>query len=172
MKYAGVIPNDTVDIDKGLCVSFWVQFCPHRCPGCHNPQTWSIDGGYELPVDYIQRIEKLLTKNGVKRNLSILGGEPLCLENIAIVFNLLMIVKHDMPWTKTFVWTGGQFEALKLVYPSTMKFIDVLIDGPFDITKRDITLPLRGSPNQRIIDVQQSLKTGNTVVIPDSKFKE
>ena len=96
----------------------------------------------------------------------------MCNDNIAIVFNLLMIVKHDMPWTKTFVWTGGKFEALKLVYPSTMKFIDVLIDGPFDITKRDITLPLRGSPNQRIIDVQQSLKTGNTIVIPDSAFKE
>lgn len=96
----------------------------------------------------------------------------MCNDNVSIVFALLLAVKHDMPWTKTFVWTGGKFEALKLVYPSTMKFIDVLIDGPFDITKRDITLPLRGSPNQRIIDVQQSLKTGSTVVIPDSQFKE
>lgn len=172
MKYAGVIPNDTVDVDKGLATSFWVSGCPHHCPGCHNPETWDKNYGYELPHDYIQRIEKLLKKNGIRRNLSILGGEPLCNDNIAIVFGLLMIVKHDMPWAKTFVWTGGKFEALKLVYPSTMKFIDVLIDGPFDITKRDITLPLRGSPNQRIIDVQASLKTGNTVVIPDSEFKE
>lgn len=171
MKYAGVINDDIVN-GRGVCVSFWAQGCPHHCPGCHNPETWDKDGGYELPHDYIQRIEKLLKKNGIRRSLSILGGEPLCNDNIAIVFNLLMIVKHDMPWTKTFVWTGGKFEALKLIYPSTMKFIDVLIDGPFDITKRDITLPLRGSPNQRIIDVQQSLKTGNTIVIPDSVFKE
>lgn len=171
MKYAGVINDDIVN-GRGVCLSFWVSGCSHHCPGCHNSETWDKNYGYELPHDYIQRIEKLLKKNGIRRSLSILGGEPLCNDNIAIVFNLLMIVKHDMPWTKTFVWTGGKFEALKLVYPSTMKFIDVLIDGPFDITKRDITLPLRGSPNQRIIDVQQSLKTGNTVVIPDSAFKE
>ena len=172
MKYAGVIPNDTVDVDKGLAVSFWVQGCPHHCQGCHNPDTWDKDGGYELPPDYIPRIEKLLKKNGIRRNLSILGGEPLCNDNIAIVFNLLKVVKHDMPWTKTFVWTGGKFEALKLVYPSTMKLIDVLIDGPFDITQRDITLPLRGSPNQRIIDVQASLQLNKTILIPDSQFKE
>lgn len=171
MKYAGVINDDIVN-GRGVCVSFWVQGCPHHCPGCHNPETWERDGGYELPPDYIPRIEKLLKKNGIRRNLSILGGEPLCNDNIAIVFDLLMVVKYDMPWTKTFVWTGGKFEALKLVYPSTMKLIDVLIDGPFDITKRDITLPLRGSPNQRIIDVQASLQLNKTILIPDSQFKE
>ena len=171
MKYAGVINDDIVN-GRGVCVSFWVQGCSHHCPGCHNPETWDKDGGYELPPDYIPRIEKLLKKNGIRRNLSILGGEPLCNDNVSIVFALLMAVKYDMPWIKTFVWTGGKFEALKLAYPSTMKLIDVLIDGPFDITQRDITLPLRGSPNQRIIDVQQSLKTGNTIVIPDSQFKE
>ena len=162
------MPNDTVDIDKGLCVSFWVQFCPHRCPGCHNPQTWSIDGGYELPVE---RIEKLLTKNGVKRNLSILGGEPLCLENIAMVYNLLLYVKNDLPDTKIFVWTGGEYETLLAQFPGIFKFIDVLIDGEFDITHRDITLPLRGSPNQRVIDIQKSLKLGQTVIIPDEELR-
>lgn len=171
MKYAGVINDDIVN-GRGVCVSFWVQGCSHHCPGCHNPETWDKDGGYELPSDYIQRIEKLLKKNGIRRNLSILGGEPLCNDNIAIVFDLLMVVKYDMPWTKNFVWTGGKFEALKLVYPSTMKLIDVLIDGPFDITQRDITLPLRGSPNQRIIDVQASLQLNKTILIPDSQFKE
>lgn len=171
MKYAGVINDDIVN-GRGVCVSFWVQGCSHHCQGCHNPETWDKDGGYELPPDYIPCIEKLLKKNGIRRNLSILGGEPLCNDNIAIVFDLLMVVKYDMPWTKTFVWTGGKFEALKLVYPSTMKLIDVLIDGPFDITQRDITLPLRGSPNQRIIDVQASLQLNKTILIPDSQFKE
>lgn len=171
MKYAGVINDDIVN-GRGVCTSFWVQGCPHHCPGCHNPETWDKDGGYELPPDYISRIEKLLKKNGIRRNLSILGGEPLCDDNISIVFALLLSVKHDMPWTKAFVWTGGKFEALKLLYPSTMKLIDVLIDGPFDITQRDITLPLRGSPNQRIIDVQASLQLNKTILIPDSQFKE
>lgn len=165
------MPNDTVDTDKGICVSFWVQFCPHRCPGCHNPQTWSIDGGYELPVDYIQRIERLLTKNGIKRNLSVLGGEPLCLENIAMVYDLLLYVKNDLPDTKIFVWTGGEYETLLEQFPGIFKYIDVLIDGEFDITHRDITLPLRGSPNQRVIDVQKSLKLGQTITISDEKLR-
>ena len=171
MKYAGIINDDIVN-GKGICISFWVSGCPHHCEGCHNPETWDKNYGYDLPEDYIQRIEKLLTKNGIKRNLSVLGGEPLCLDNIAIVFDLLMIVKIDMPWTKTFVWTGGKYEDLLEWFPMVFKYIDVLVDGKFDITKRDITLPLRGSPNQRIIDVQASLKTGNVVTIPDSEFKE
>ena len=59
MKYAGVIPNDTVDVDKGLSVSFWVQGCPHHCPGCHNPETWDKDGGYELPTYLPLNVEGL-----------------------------------------------------------------------------------------------------------------
>lgn len=171
MKYAGIINDDIVN-GKGICISFWVSGCPHHCPGCHNPETWDKNYGYDLPDDYIQRIEKLLTKNGIRRNLSVLGGEPLCLDNIATVFDLLMTVKIDMPWTRTLVWTGGKYEDLLEWFPMVFKYIDVLVDGEFDITKRDITLPLRGSPNQRIIDVQASLKTGKTVEIPDSEFKE
>lgn len=165
------MPNDTVDTDKGICVSFWVSGCPHHCVGCHNPETWDKDYGYELPVDYIQRIERLLTKNGVKRNLSVLGGEPLCLENIAMVYDLLLYIKNDLPDTKIFVWTGGEYETLLAQFPGIFKYIDVLIDGEFDITHRDITLPLRGSPNQRVIDVQKSLKLGQTITIPDEKLR-
>ena len=171
MKYAGIINDDIVN-GKGICISFWVSGCPHHCPGCHNPETWDKNYGYDLPDDYIQRIEKLLTKNGIRRNLSILGGEPLCLDNIAMVYDLLLYVKNDLPATKVFVWTGGKYEDLLEWFPMVFKYIDVLVDGEFDITKRDITLPLRGSPNQRIIDVQASLKTGKVITIPDSKFKE
>ena len=165
------MPNDTVDTDKGICVSFWVSGCPHHCVGCHNPETLDKNYGYELPVDYIRRIERLLTKNGVKRNLSVLGGEPLCLENIAMVYDLLLYVKNDLPDTKIFVWTGGEYETLLAQFPGIFKYIDVLIDGEFDITHRDITLPLRGSPNQRVIDVQKSLKLGQTITISDETLR-
>ena len=87
MKYAGIIENDTVDIDNGIAVSFWCQFCPHHCEGCHNPETWDKQGGYELPKDYIQQIIGLLKKNGIHRDLSILGGEPLCDANIQTVYD-------------------------------------------------------------------------------------
>ena len=167
MKYSGLITNDTVDIDHGITVSFWVQGCPHHCEGCHNPQTWDFNGGYDLPEDYIDRIIKLINKNGIHRDLSILGGEPLCEENIDIVLPLVKKVKEVYPEIRIFVWTGGLFEDLKKNdrLLEVIKLTDILIDGEFQLAHRDITLPLRGSPNQRIIDVKKSLSTNSIVLI-------
>lgn len=170
MRYAGIIENDTVDINKGISVSFWCQFCPHHCEGCHNPETWDKEGGYELPEDYIQQIIGLLKKNGIRRNLSILGGEPLCDFNIQIVYDLVKTVKEKDDSVRVFVWTGGIFEELKKTYPDIFRYIDILVDGPFLLKERDITLPLRGSNNQRVIDVSKSLKEGKTITISDEKL--
>lgn len=169
-KYAGIIPNDTVDVDGGIAVSFWVQGCPHRCVGCHNPETIDENGGYELPSNYVEQIKKLLVKHGVKRKLSILGGEPLCEYNRDIVLKLVKEVKADLPDTKILIWSGGVFEALLGSYLDILKYVDILIDGPFVLEKRDITLPLRGSTNQRVIDVQQSLAKDKVVVISDNRL--
>ncbi len=157
MRYAGVIKNDVVN-GQGVCVSFWTQYCPHHCEGCHNPQTWSKDGGYELPDDYIDKIIGYLRENGVHRNLSILGGEPLCEYNYKIVYDLLKAVKEKYPDTKVFVWTGSTFNDVISSFPKIIKYIDILVDGQFELNKRDITLPLRGSSNQRIIDVKGVVK--------------
>jgi anaerobic ribonucleoside-triphosphate reductase activating protein len=170
LRYAGIISNDTVDVDKGIAVSFWTQGCPHHCEGCHNQDTWNFKDGYELPKDYIEQIKELLHKNRVHRSLSILGGEPLCKENADIVYNLVSNVKESYPNTKILLWTGGIFESLYKKYKYIFKYIDILIDGPFILKKRDVTLPLRGSDNQRIIDIKKSLKEKKTVVIPDSEF--
>lgn len=170
MRYAGIIENDTVDIDKGIAVSFWCQFCPHHCEGCHNPETWDKEGGYELPEDYIQQIIGLLKKNGIHRDLSILGGEPLCDFNIQIVYDLVKTVKEKDDSVRVFVWTGGIFKKLKETYQDIFRYIDILVDGSFLLKERDITLPLRGSNNQRVIDVSKSLKEGKTITIPDEKL--
>ena len=134
---------------EGVCTSFWTQGCPHRCPGCHNPATWSFCGGYEeKPEILIAKVLNAISANGIQRNLSILGGEPLCEENVDFVCELLAAAKGKYPNIKTYVWTGYLLEDLK---PEWLENIDVLIDGPFILEQRDITLKLRGSHNQRVL---------------------
>ena len=90
MKYAGVIPNDTVDVDKGLAVSFWVQGCPHHCPGCHNKEAQDFNYGEEFNEEEIlERIKE----NSILNGITISGGEPLCMENIKEVSNFIKEVK-------------------------------------------------------------------------------
>lgn len=152
MRYAKIMSNDIVD-GEGVCVSFWTQGCPHRCVGCHNPETWDFNEGIEKePSILIETILTLLRKNNVKRNLSILGGEPLCPQNIDFIFELCQQVKEKYPDTKIFLWTGYYKEKLKQEIQNKIeKYIDILIDGPFILEQRDLTLKLRGSRNQRIL---------------------
>ena len=148
MRYAGIIENDVVN-GKGICLSYWVQGCPHRCKGCHNPETWDFNGGIEdTEENIINKILTLLNKNGIQRDLSILGGEPLCPENLRFTMAILKEVKEKYPSVKTYVWTGYYLEELN---KSIFDNIDFLIDGRYDENLRDITLPLRGSKNQRVL---------------------
>ena len=112
-RYAGIIEDDFADSDDGISVSFWVQGCPFHCPGCHNPQTWDYNGGQKLPPDFKEQILAALDKNGIKRNLSILGGEPMCEQNIELVHTLLSFIKFKLPDTKVYLWTGFTLEDLK-----------------------------------------------------------
>ena len=148
IRIAGVTPNDVIN-GEGVSVSVWLQGCPHRCKGCHNPETWDFEGGTLYNQDMLTfEILKLIEKNGIKRNLSILGGEPLCKENREFVQILTKIVRNVHPEIKIYCWTGYNVEDID---PQYLKNIDVLIDGLYDETKRDVTLKLRGSLNQRIL---------------------
>lgn len=156
MKYAAIKKNDVVDCESGICVSFWTQGCPHRCPGCHNAQTWDFNGGLEAKEeDIINTMIKAIGANGINRNFSILGGEPLCEENRKFVELLIMCVKKYYPNIKIYLWTGYTIEELYQTEDLTIKNIlhniDILIEGRFILEKRDITLPLRGSTNQRVL---------------------
>ena len=152
MKYAGIIENDVVN-GEGVCLSYWTQGCPHKCDGCHNPETWNFNGEKEDSKENIlNKILTLLNKNNIHRNLSILGGEPLCDENIDFTMEILKQVKQRYPNIKTFVWTGYTYEELCKLYKDIIfDNIDVLIDGKYDKNQRDITLKLRGSKNQRVL---------------------
>lgn len=152
MRYAAIETNDYIN-GEGICVSFWVQGCPHRCEGCHNPESWNFAGGQELPNDYRENIIKAISENGITRNFSVLGGEPLCLENIDLTYEVIETVRTAYPNIKIFLWTGYYLEDIKenSMVQKILNKIDVLIDGPFIKEKRNVTLKLRGSTNQRIL---------------------
>lgn len=152
MRIAGLTKNDTTN-GEGICVSLWVQGCPHRCKGCHNPESWDFNGGeYKNNDILLEEIYDAISANGIQRNFSILGGEPLAPQNINDTYYILWEVKQRYPSIKTFVWTGYTLEQLKEMYKDTLlENVDVLIDGPFIKAERDITLKFRGSKNQRIL---------------------
>lgn len=161
MRYAGIIKNDFAAA-PGVCLTFFAQGCPHRCKGCHNPETWDFDGGQEFTKETLDSIIEGLTANGVHRDLAIMGGEPLCMgQNIIITHEIISEVKKQLPDTKIYIWTGYTYEELKKVCRTSylMRYIlkraDVLIDGPYIEEERDITLFMRGSHNQRIIYLNQ-----------------
>ena len=154
MKYAGLIKND-FSAAPGVSVSFYTQGCPHRCQGCHNPETWDFKGGKEFTANILDEIIEALQANGIKRSLCILGGEPLCPENQFLTCMIVRHVKEKLPETEIYVWTGYTYEQLKQSTDPHLKnilqIIDYIIDGPYIEAERDITLPMRGSRNQRVI---------------------
>lgn len=156
MKYAGIIKND-MSAAPGVSVSFFTQGCPHRCRGCHNPETWDFEKGKEFTNDTLNEIISALSANGIERSLAIMGGEPLCQDNTFLTYLVIKTVKEKLPNTKIYIWTGYYYEdLLKLHDPRVAQILeltDVLIDGPYVEALRDITLPMRGSSNQSIIDL-------------------
>lgn len=164
MRYADIKPNDSVN-GEGVCVSLFVQGCNNFCEGCFNKETWDFNGGKPFGGRELQYIKRSLTANGIKRNFSVLGGEPLHSNNIKEVTTIINEIKTFDNSIKVYVWTGYLYEDLLKKYGEKIfKNIDVLIDGKFEEDKKDITLKLRGSKNQRIINVQKSLK-GNKIVL-------
>lgn len=155
MRYAGLKLNDTVDCETGICVSLWTQGCPHHCVGCHNPQTWDYEGGMEVPLDLRGQIIKAISDHNVNRSFSVLGGEPLCYQNKEFVDEIITAVRVAYPNIKIYVWTGYTLEELQSLKDENinniLKQIDVLIDGRFNIEKRDIRNRLYGSTNQRVL---------------------
>ena len=158
MKYSGLILND-ITAAPGLCVSFFTQGCPHRCKGCHNPETWSFDGGKEFTSGTLEEIISGLTAQGIQRDLCIMCGEPLCDENAFLTYLVIKEVKEKVPEAKIYIWSGYTYEQLQYSGHPQIKLAleaaDFLIDGPYIESERDVTLEMRGSRNQRIIDLSK-----------------
>ena len=158
MKYSGLIRNDLAAA-PGVSVTFFTQGCPHRCKGCHNPETWDFNGGKEFTQETLYEIYRALESNGIERSFCIMGGEPMCEQNLLLTCMILQNVKLRFPQVKTYLWTGYYYEDLLKMFDPKVKIIldmvDVLIDGPYDKSKRDVTLKMRGSSNQSIINLKE-----------------
>ena len=162
MKYAGIIKND-FSAAPGISVSFFVQGCPHHCKGCHNPETWDFDGGKEFTYDVLNDIAESLFANGISRSLAIMGGELLCEQNIFLTLLVVKTIKEKYPDVKIYIWSGYTYDYLmshittNLHLKQVLDYADFLIDGPYVEELRDISLPMRGSSNQKIIDLKKKI---------------
>ena len=163
MNYGTIKPVDIVD-GIGCRVGLYVSGCTRHCQGCHNPEAWDFGYGKRFTTDTINEILSLLNKPYIK-GLSILGGEPLHSSNIIDVMVLCKKVREKLPEKTIWLYTGYVWEEVKNL--PIMEDIDVLVDGEYIESHRDLTLRFRGSSNQRIIDVPKSLKSMSVVLWKD-----
>lgn len=164
MRIAAVNNDDTVNSVDGPAISLWVCGCPHHCQGCHNPELWDFKPDnflYEVrntndeEVFWTKHLKPLLEDTDIKKNLAILGGEPLAPSNRLFVSNIILYVHKFFPDRKILLWSGYSLEEIEKMFNEPyeidfLSYVTYLITDRFDIKKRDVTLPLRGSSNQRI----------------------
>lgn len=166
--YYGTIKDCDIANGTGVRVTLFVSGCRNHCPGCFQPETW--DFGYGQP--FTEETEALLLrklKPDYINGLTLLGGDPFEPENQKALFPFLQQVKETYPGKDIWAYTGYTWEQLmsgehRTSIPETMpmlSLIDVLVDGPFILEKKNIRLQFRGSENQRLIDVQMSLQSDN-----------
>ena len=149
----------------GVRVVLWLAGCSHHCKGCHNPESWDYNSGTPFTEKEMDVIKELL-KNPYIKGLTLTGGDPIEHSNDEGLLRFLKDIKENYKDKSIWCYTGYTFEELSKQL-KILQYIDVLVDGPFELDKRDITLPYRGSSNQRIIDVQKSLKEDKVCEILD-----
>ena len=164
MKFIRIKDNDIAN-GVGITMSLWTQGCPHHCKGCFNMETWDFNKGKEFTELDLKYIFDNINKNDIHRDLSILGGEPLCPQNIEGVINLCKEFKKIYPNKKIYIWTGYTLEEFNDTQKSILKYIDVIVDGKFIEEKRNLSLKFRGSENQRVINVKETLKNKKIILI-------
>jgi anaerobic ribonucleoside-triphosphate reductase activating protein len=155
MRYLDITAPD-ISNGTGCRVTLWISGCLHKCPGCHNPSTWSYDNGKIVDEECYQQIAYWLSKPFIK-GLTLSGGDPLANSSIVMedLKKFVKRIKEEFPEKDIWVYTGYVFEELRQDQKDVLKFCDVLVDGPYKEELRDLTLPFRGSSNQRIIDLHQ-----------------
>ena len=160
MRIANWISDSIVD-GPGLRLTVFTQGCPHRCPGCHNPETWDPAGGREIPLE---EMEALLAGNPILQGLTLSGGEPFLQAEDCAALARLAHERGLNVWT----YTGYTYERLlEGELPGALALLeqtDVLVDGPFQLSEKSYEALFRGSANQRLIDVKKSRAAGRVVL--------
>ena len=162
MRY-NLIRKMDISNGPGVRVSIFMQGCAFHCKNCFNPNTWDFNAGQEFNQKTIDEVLDLC-KEGHIKGLSILGGEPMHPNNIEGTTKLAKAFKEKYPDKSIWAWSGFKFDE-DLKDKEVMNYIDVLVDGQYKDELHDFTLKWRGSSNQRVIDVQESLKENKVVTI-------
>ena len=159
MNYCGLKKTDIAN-GLGVRVSLFVSGCHRHCAGCFNTEAWDFDYGEPFTKQTEDIILKALSPSWIQ-GLSILGGEPMEPENQKALLPLLQDVRWLQPEKTIWLYTGCLWEEIQ--DSPLLPLLDVVVDGPFHMAERDLSLAYRGSWNQRIIDVPASLKAGFVV---------
>ena len=149
VRLASPITFDSIVDGPGIRAVVWFQGCPHHCAGCHNPETWTTEGGNIMTID---EVVNTIARNPLQTGVTLSGGDPLhqpeaCLD----IIKRLKAIKNYSIW----LYTGYTIEQLQEenndIINEILQNIDVLVDGPFVLAEKSLDLPFRGSRNQRII---------------------
>ena len=178
MHYAKIRSMD-ISNGEGVGVALFVQGCNFHCPSCFNQDTWDFNGGKEWTEETKETFLKLADKPYMKR-ISFLGGECLANENLEGVYEVIKDVKEIFPDKKIWLWTGYTWESIfnpivtdnldlerdKLIKlrQEIVKMTDILVDGRYIHEQKDMNLKFKGSKNQRVIDVKESIKQGKVII--------
>ena len=173
MKYANIKKHDIAN-GPGIRVSLFVSGCNHHCKGCFNSEAWDFNYGNDFTDETLNEIITSIDKSYIQ-GLSLLGGEPLEEVNQPYVLKLIQEVKNKLPDKTIWLYSGFTYEEIcnmkTTEAKAILKNIDVLVDGKFVIDLYDPALFFRGSSNQRVIDIKETLKE-NKIILHEKNIKE
>ena len=171
MNYGNIKTHDVAD-GEGVRVTLFVSGCTHHCKGCFQPETWDFEYGKPYTEETENFILESLAPSYIK-GLTLLGGEPFEPVNQRVLVKLMRKVKEVYPDKNIWAYSGYTLDEELLpekgrahceVTEEMLSYVDVLVDGEFVLSLRNLMLKFRGSSNQRVIDVQKSLKEGKTIL--------
>lgn len=170
MFYGNIKKNDIAD-GEGVRVTLFVSGCTNHCKGCFQPETWDFCYGNLYTEETEKEILDALSKKHI-RGLTLLGGEPFEIENQRVLVKLLKKVRETMPEKDIWSYTGFVYDRDLVpggkryceVTDEMLSYLDVLVDGPFIEEKKNIRLSFRGSENQRVLNIRETIKTGEPVI--------
>ena len=180
MNYHNITTADMMNGD-GLRVVLWLSGCNHHCKNCQNPQTWDVNSGIEFDISAKKELFEELKKDYIS-GITFSGGDPLHENNIDEVLKLVNEIRLLLPEKTIWLYTGYEWEFIKEGFEESKKFLqaswkdnlikrykivsqcDVLVDGRYVDSLRDVTAKWKGSTNQRVIDIQESLKQNKVVL--------
>ena len=169
------IEKNSIANGTGVRVVLWVSGCSIHCKGCQNPETWDFNSGMPFDHDAVKELLQALDKPYIQ-GLTLSGGHPLDYDNLIDVYDIITLVRETMPQKDIWLYTGCTLNIRDfdtsvnvcwdngLLRNYILANCDVVVDGPYIEEQRDITLPWRGSRNQRVIDVKETIKQGEIVL--------